>query len=118
MTRITCAPARKKKRNRLFKQVKGFRGRRKNTVSVARSAVMKAMAYQYIHRRVRKRDFRSLWIQRINAAARAEGMSYSRLIDGLNKAGVKLNRKSLAELAVNEPKAFSAVCEKAKSALA
>ena len=97
---------------------KGYFGRRKNVWTVAINAVEKALGYAYRDRRVRKRDFRRLWIARINAAARAHGLSYSRLINGLNKAGVTIDRKALADLAVHEPAAFAAVVAQAKAALA
>jgi large subunit ribosomal protein L20 len=100
------------------KQAKGYYGRRKNTIRAAKQAVEKAGQYAYRDRRVRKRNFRALWIQRINAAARDNGLTYGRMIDGLNKSGIEVDRKVLADLAVHEPDAFAALAEQAKSALA
>lgn len=97
---------------------KGYRGRRKNVYRVAVQAVTKAGQYAYRDRRQKKRQFRALWIARINAAARLNGLSYSRLINGLSKASIEVDRKVLAELAVNDAAAFSHLAEKAKSALA
>jgi large subunit ribosomal protein L20 len=99
-------------------QAKGYRGRRKNVFRVANQAVIKAGQYAYRDRRQRKRQFRSLWIVRINAAAREQGLSYSRLIDGLNKADVDIDRKVLAELAVSDKIAFARLADQAKSCLA
>lgn len=102
----------------VIKQAKGYYGRRKNTIRAAKQAVEKANQYAYRDRRVRKRNFRALWIQRINAAARDNGLTYGRMIDGLNKAGIEVDRKVLADLAVHEPAAFTALAEQAKTALA
>ena len=99
-------------------KAKGYRGRRKNVFRVANQAVTKAGQYAYRDRRQRKRQFRALWIMRINAAARANGLSYSRLIDGLNKADVDIDRKVLAELAVTDKFAFTQLANQAKSCLA
>ncbi|MCI5052920.1 MAG: 50S ribosomal protein L20 [Simkaniaceae bacterium] len=118
MVRATCAVARKKRKKRLFKRAKGFWGDRKNHIRLTLDAVMKAMAFATEHRKKKKSDFRQLWIQRIGVAAKMNGLSYSRLIDGLTKAGCKIDRKMLSELAVNDPKAFAAVAQTAKSALA
>ncbi len=101
----------------VLKQAKGFYGRRKNTIKVARQAVEKAGQYAYRDRKVRKRNFRALWIQRINAAAREIGLTYGRFIDGLNKAGIEVDRKVLADLAVHEPDAFKALANKAQAAV-
>ncbi len=109
------AHARHKK---VIAQAKGYRGRRKNVYRVAVQAVTKAGQYAYRDRRQKKRQFRALWIARINAAARLNGLSYSRLINGLSKASIEVDRKMLAELAVNDATAFSHLAEKAKSALA
>ncbi|WP_138379104.1 50S ribosomal protein L20 [Luteithermobacter gelatinilyticus] len=103
---------------KVIKAAKGYSGRRKNTIRVARQAVEKAGQYAYRDRRVRKRQFRALWIQRINAAARLHDMTYSRFMNGLKKAGIELDRKVLADLAVREPEAFKALAEQAQSALA
>lgn len=105
------------KHKKILKQAKGYSGRRKNTIRVAMQAVEKAGQYAYRDRRVKKRQFRALWIQRINAAARAEGLKYSTFMNGLNKAGIELDRKVLAQLAYAEPEAFKVLVEKAKSAL-
>lgn len=113
--RGTTVKARHKK---VLKAAKGYRGRRKNTIRVAMQAVEKAGQYAYRDRKVRKRQFRALWIQRINAAARLEGLTYSRFMNGLKLAGVELDRKVLADIAVREPAAFKAIAEQAKAALA
>ena len=105
------------KHKKVLKAAKGYYGRRKNTIRVAKQAVEKAMQYAYRDRKVRKRNFRALWIQRLNAAVREHGLTYSRFIDGLLKAGIGVDRKVLADLAMNEPQAFGAVVEKAKAAL-
>ncbi len=117
MVRVTRAPARKKRIKKLLKQAKGFRGDRKSHHVLAHTALMKAWAYAFSGRKEKKRDFRSLWIQRINAAARIHGMSYSRLIDGLAKAEVEINRKMLAMLAVEDTTAFGQIVDRAKQAL-
>ena len=105
------------KHKKILKAVKGQWGRRKNTIRVARQAMEKAMQYAYRDRRTKKRDFRSLWIQRINAGVRAEGLTYSKFINGLNKSGIKLDRKVLAEIAYDNPEAFKTIVKKAQSAL-
>lgn len=113
--RGVTAHARHKK---VIEQAKGYRGRRKNVFRVARQAVTKAAQYAYRDRRQRKRQFRALWIARINAAAREHGLSYSRLIDGLNKSNIDIDRKVLAEIAVSDKYAFAQLAEQAKSCLA
>lgn len=113
--RGVIAHARHKK---VLKKAKGYRGARKNIFRVAKQAVDKAAQYAYRDRRQRKRQFRILWIARINAAARERGLSYSRFISGLNKAAVEIDRKVLADLAVHDKNAFSALAEKAKAGLA
>ncbi|MEZ5921191.1 MAG: 50S ribosomal protein L20 [Parvularculaceae bacterium] len=118
MSRIKRGVTAHAKHKKVIKAAKGYRGRRKNTIRVAKQAVEKAAQYSYRDRRVRKRNFRSLWIQRINAGARELGMTYARFIDGLSKAGVEIDRKVLADIAVKEPEAFKALAEKAKAALA
>ena len=118
MPRVKTGNKRRQKRKKLLKLTKGFRGGRKNLRRTAMDAVDKALNYAYAHRRTRKRQFRQLWITRINAAARVHGLSYSRLIHGLNQAGIQLNRKVLADLAVREPEAFKALVEQAEAALA
>tara|TARA_B100001758_G_scaffold25782_1_gene18019 strand:- start:63 stop:419 length:357 start_codon:yes stop_codon:yes gene_type:complete len=102
----------KAKHKKVFKFVKGQYGRRKNTIRVARQAMEKAMQYAYRDRKARKRDFRSLWIQRINAGVRSEGLTYSKFINGLNKSKIKLDRKVLAELAYNNPEVFKSIVKK------
>ncbi|MBB5517789.1 50S ribosomal protein L20 [Amphiplicatus metriothermophilus] len=118
MSRIKRGVTARARHKKVLKQAKGYYGRRKNTFRVANQAVEKAGQYAYRDRRQRKRTFRALWIQRINAGARELGLTYARLIDGLNKAGVEVDRKVLADLAVREPAAFKALAEKAKAALA
>ena len=112
--RGVTAHARHKK---ILTLAKGYRGRRKNVYRIAKQAVMKAGQYAYRDRRQRKRQFRALWIARINAAARINGLSYSKLINGLTKAGVEVNRKMLADLAVNDLAAFNQLVETAKAKL-
>ncbi len=107
MPRVKRAVIRRKRVRKLFKASKGFFGGRKNLIRTAINAVQKARQYQYRDRRNRKRDFRRLWIQRINAAARANGLSYSKFIGGLKKAGVDINRKMLAQIAIEDPQGFS-----------
>lgn len=104
----------RRRRNKILKLAKGFRGRSKNTIRQARGRVEKALAYAYRDRRLVKRDFRRLWIVRINAAARQNGLSYSSLIDGLTKANVELDRKMLSELGALQPETFSAIAHLAK----
>ena len=106
-----------KKRRKIFRLSKGYFGNKSKSYRIAREAVMKSLNYAYIGRRLRKRDMRSLWIARINAAARINGLSYSKFMYGLKAAGITLNRKMLAELAVNDAPAFAALAEKAKAAL-
>src|SRR3954469_13852752 len=104
------------KHKKTLKAAKGFRGRRKNTIRTAKAAVDKSMQYAYRDRKNRKRTFRALWIQRLNAAVREFGLTYSRFIDGLGKAGITVDRKVLSDLAISEPAAFQAIVEKAKAA--
>ena len=118
MARVTRGVTSHARHKKVLEQAKGFRGRRKNTIRTAKAAVDRAGQYAYRDRRVNKRNFRSLWIQRINAAARLEGMTYSRFISGLEKAGIEIDRKVLADLAGNEPAAFRAIADKARAALA
>jgi large subunit ribosomal protein L20 len=101
------------RRKRVLKQAKGFRGRRKNTITNANAAVDRSLQYAYIGRKLKKRNFRALWIQRINAACREYGLTYSRFISGLTQAGVAVDRKVLADLAVHEPAAFKALVDQA-----
>ena len=106
-----------KKRRKILKLAKGYWGGRSKRYRVARQAVMKSQMYAYIGRKAKKRDFRSLWIARINAAARLNGLSYSKFMFGLKNAGIELNRKVLADLAVSAPADFAVLCEKAKANL-
>ena len=106
-----------KKRRKIFKLSKGYFGNKSKNYRIAREAVMKSLNYAYVGRKLRKRDMRSLWIARINAGARENGLSYSRLMHGLKVAGIELNRKVLADLAVSDAKAFDEICEKAKAAI-
>jgi len=105
------------KHNKVLKAVKGQYGRRKNTIRIARQAMEKAMQYAYRDRKANKREFRSLWIQRINAGVRAEGITYSKFINGLAKSGIKLDRKVLADIAYNNPEAFKSIVKKVQSSL-
>ena len=114
MPRSVNHVASKAKRTRILKLTKGYFGARKNVWTVAKNTWEKGLTYAYRDRKNKKRTFRALWIQRINAAARLEGMSYSQLMGGLHKAGIDLNRKVLADLAVNKPEAFKAIVEKVK----
>ena len=118
MVRVTYGAPRRRKKNRFFKQARGFRGGRSKLWRTVRESVVRSWAYAYRDRRQKKRQFRRLWILRINAAARMRGMPYSHLIDGLKKAGVELDRKQLSELAIHEPAAFDALVESARAARA
>ena len=117
MARVKRGVTSKAKHKKVFKAVKGQWGRRKNTIRVARQAMEKAMQYAYRDRRNKKREFKSLWIQRINAGVRSEGLTYSKFINGLSKSGIKLDRKILAEIAYDNPEAFKTIVKKAQSAL-
>ncbi len=117
MARVKRGVTSHAKHKKVLKAVKGQWGRRKNTIRIARQAMEKAMQYAYRDRRTKKRNFRSLWIQRINAGVRAEGLTYSKFINGLNKSGIKLDRKILAEIAYNNPEAFKTIVKKAQAAL-
>mgnify|MGYP003959783275 CR=1 FL=1 len=118
MPRSTVTVASRRRRKKVLKQARGYFGARSRLFRTAREAVNRAQAYAYRDRRQRKRQFRQLWIARINAGARELGLSYSRMIDGLTKASIEIDRKVLAELAVNNKDAFAAIVEKAKAALA
>ena len=117
MPRVKRGVTSRAKHKKVLKAVKGQWGRRKNTIRVARQAMEKSMQYAYRDRRNKKREFKSLWIQRINAGVRAEGLTYSKFIDGLNKSGIKIDRKILAEIAYDSPEAFKTIVHKAQSAL-
>lgn len=107
-----------KKRRKIMKQAKGYYGGKHRLYRVAKQQVMRSGYYAYVGRKQKKRDFRKLWIARINAAARMNGLSYSKLMHGLKVAGIDLNRKVLSEIAISDPKAFGALCEQAKAKLA
>ena len=117
MARVKRGVAAHARHKRVLAQAKGYYGRRKNTIRIAKQAVEKAGQYAYRDRKARKRNFRALWIQRINAGVRELGLTYSRFIAGLAAAGIELDRKILADLAMNEPEAFRAVVEQVKAAL-
>jgi large subunit ribosomal protein L20 len=117
MSRIKRGTTTHAKHKRILKAAKGFYGRRKNTIRIARQAVEKSGQYAYRDRKAKKRTFRALWIQRINAAVRAEGLTYGQFMHGLKLAGVELDRKVLADLAMNEGASFSAIIAQAKAAL-
>ena len=114
MPRSVNSVASRERRRRILKKTKGYFGRRKNVWTVAKNTWEKGLTYAFRDRRNKKRTFRALWIQRINAAARLEGMSYSQLMGGLHKAGIEINRKVLADLALNNPEAFKAIVAKVK----
>jgi large subunit ribosomal protein L20 len=115
MSRVKRGVTSHARHRKVIKQAKGYYGRRKNTIRVAKQAVDKAGQYAYRDRKVKKRTFRALWIQRINAAARENGLTYGRLIDGLKKAGIELDRKVLADIAVHEPATFKGLVEAASA---
>ena len=117
MARVKGAMMTRKRRKKILKRAKGYWGSKSTHFRVANQAVMKSLKYAYIGRRLKKRDFRKLWITRISAAAKSNGMNYSTFMNGLKKAGIDLNRKMLADLAVNDMAAFTALAEKAKAAL-
>ena len=116
MPRVKRGVTARAKHKKVFEFTKGHRGRRKNVYRVATQSMDKALQYAYRDRRVRKREFRALWIQRINAAARLHGMTYSTLMGGLNKAGIEVDRKMLADIAVHQPQAFASLVEQSKQA--
>ena len=117
MARVKRGVTSRAKHKKVLKAVKGQWGRRKNTIRVARQAMEKAMQYAYRDRRAKKREFRSLWIQRINAGVRSEGLTYSKFINGLNKSKIKMDRKVLADIAYNEPEVFKSIVKKVQSSL-
>ena len=114
MPRSVNAVASKARRKKILKQAKGFYGKRKNVYTVAKNIVEKGMTYSYVGRKLKKREYRQLWIARINAAVREEGLTYSQFIDRLNKKGIELNRKVLADLAMNQPESFKALINSVK----
>lgn len=117
MVRATNAPAAKARRKKLLKKCKGYFGDRKNHLRQSKNALMTALSYNYAHRKLKKRDFRALWITRIGAAAKIHGISYSKFMNGLKKQGCEINRKSLSELAIADPQAFAAIVEQARQGL-
>ena len=117
MARVKRGVTSHARHKKVLKQVKGQYGRRKNTIRIAKQALEKSMQYAYRDRRAKKREFRSLWIQRINAGVRAEGITYSKFINGLNKTGIKLDRKVLADIAYNNPEVFKSIVKKVQSSL-
>ena len=117
MARVKRGVTSHARHKKVLKQVKGQYGRRKNTIRIAKQALEKAMQYAYRDRRTKKREFRSLWIQRINAGVRAQGITYSKFINGLNKSGIKLDRKVLADIAYNNPEVFKSIVKKVQSSL-
>jgi large subunit ribosomal protein L20 len=118
MSRVKRGVTAHARHKKVLKKAKGFYGRRKNTIRTAMSAVEKSQQYAYRDRKTRKRDFRGLWIQRINAAVREQGLTYGRFIDGLNKAGIEVDRKVLSDMAIHEAEAFGLLVNAAKEALA
>ena len=118
MARVKRGVVARRRHNKVLKQAKGYYGARRKVFRVAKQAVIKAGQYAYRDRRAKKRTFRRLWIARINAAARLNGMTYSRFISGLNKAGIQVDRKVLSDVAIHDSAAFAAIVEKAKSAIA
>ena len=117
MARVKRGVTAHAKHKKVLKAAKGFYGRRKNTIGIAKQAVEKSMQYAYRDRKNRKRTFRALWIQRLNAAVREHGLTYSRFINGLGLAGIEVDRKVLSDIAIREPEAFAAIVEQAKAAL-
>jgi large subunit ribosomal protein L20 len=118
MVRVTNRVAANRARKRLFKRAKGFVGDRKNHLRLTSDAVLSAMAFNYRHRKEKKRDFRRLWVIRIGVAAKINGLSYSKLINGLKKAGCSINRKMLSDMAISDPNSFAVIAGAAKQALA
>ncbi|KAG1651474.1 50S ribosomal protein L20 [Nymphon striatum] len=118
MARVKRGVTAHAKHKKVMKAAKGFMGRRKNTIRIAKQAVEKSDQYAYRDRKVRKRNFRSLWIQRINAAVREHGLTYGRFIDGLAKAGIELDRKVMSDMAIHEPESFAKLVEQSKANLA
>ena len=117
MARVKGALHTRKRRKKVLKLAKGFRGAKSTNFRIANQAVMKSLVYAYIGRKQKKRDFRKLWIARISAGAKQNGMNYSTFMNGLKKAGIEINRKMLSEIAISDPAAFTSLVEKAKAAL-
>ena len=118
MARIKGAMMTRKRRNKVLKLAKGYWGAKSKHYKMANQAVMKSLTYAYVSRRLKKRDFRKLWITRISAACKANGMNYSRFMHGLKLAGIEMNRKMLSETAIHNPEAFTSLCDTAKAAIA
>lgn len=118
MARVKKGVNAHKRHRKILKQAKGYFGQRRKNYRTASPAVKRAMAYAFAGRKIKKREYRRIWIARINAAARMNDISYSRLMDGLKKAGIEINRKMLSEVAINDAAGFTAICDKAKAALA
>jgi large subunit ribosomal protein L20 len=118
MSRVKRGVTAHAKHKKVLKQAEGFRGRRKNTIRTAKAAVDKSLQYAYRDRKAKKRTFRALWIQRINAGVREHGLTYSRFVDGLAKAGIEVDRKVLSDIATREPGSFTQLCDEARSAVA
>jgi large subunit ribosomal protein L20 len=117
MPRVRCSPASRARRKKILKAARGYFGGRSRTLKVAKETVERALVYAYRDRRVRRREFRRLWITRISAGARMNGMPYNRFIEGLHKANIELDRKILADLAISDPSSFTFIVQKAKTAL-
>ena len=117
MARVNNTPATRARRKKILKLAKGYWGSKSKHFKMANQAVMKSLTYAYVGRKHKKRDFRRLWIMRINAACKANGINYSRFMHGLKLSGIVLNRKMLSEMAIHEPEAFEGLCKKAKTAL-
>lgn len=117
MARVKGALSTRKRRKKILKLAKGYRGAKSKLYKTANQAVMKSLVYSYVGRKQKKRNFRRMWITRISAAAKMNGMNYSRFMDGLKKANIDMNRKMLSEIAIADPEAFTALVEKAKAAL-
>ena len=115
MARVKGAMMARKRRNKTLKMAKGYWGAKSKHFKMANQAVMKSLTYAYVSRRLKKRDFRQLWITRISAACKLNGMNYSTFMHGLKKSGIDMNRKMLSEMAIHEPAAFTALCEKVKA---
>jgi large subunit ribosomal protein L20 len=117
MVRATCGPSSRRRRKKILKRAKGFWGDRKNHIRQSANAVMSALSFSYRHRKQKKSEFRSLWITRVGVGAKINGLSYSKFVCGLKKAGCDLNRKMLAEMAIHDPESFKSLAEMAKKAL-
>ena len=117
MAKVNNTPATRRRRNKILKLAKGYWGSKSKHFKMANQAVMRSLTYAYVGRKLKKRDFRRLWIMRINAACKANGINYSRFMHGLKLSGINLNRKMLSEMAIHEPEAFASLCNTAKKAI-